>query len=360
VCLGHYCIVFLIPQFNTNDMVMWSQTPKPADITVQNGFIYGFQFPRDFDPANATSVGYFQMGDFERDFQSIAPPVMTNGGLSAYWAVTRSAVHGWTPKRFSRARSEAVGFTRNGDNPGQACWAAPALSTSEEEPFVFGGSANAEFYRLNFDMSEQIVVPTSSVIKTKAAVDGEDRAVYFVETNGNLHQADFNTLENIWNYTINFSVEGEMAMTPNSAILIIADTRGVIQAIQVSDFAETESPSSFPSDMPSQAPIGSPTISPAPAAGGGVGEDTLSPTSFPTAIPGNETETDFPTATPSAVVAPETPVVAPVAAPVAPTPEGVTDTDAPVAVPATTAPTSAGTRPMMAVAIISGLACLLF
>merc|ERR1711935_488978 len=166
---------------NTNDMLMWSQTPRPTDVSIENGFIYGFQFPRDF-MGNASDVSYFQMGNFERDFQAVTPPVMTNNGLSGYWGVSRSGFRGWTPKRFSRARSATIGFTRNEDFPGQPVWAVPALSNDGPEPTIFGGSAARQFVRMNHDFSKQKTVPTEGYVKTAALVDADERAVYYVES----------------------------------------------------------------------------------------------------------------------------------------------------------------------------------
>jgi hypothetical protein len=283
---------------NGNDFLMWSQTPKPSDTSIANGFIYGFQFPRTFS-GNATDIGFFPLGDFERDFQSNTPPVITNEGLSAFWGVSRSGFQGWNDKRFSRARSVAIGFTRNIDFAGEAVYAAPALSNDGPDPIIFGGSASNEFVRLDAEFASPVVVPTEALIMSKAVVDGEERAVYYVEMNGNLHQADVDTLADIWNYTVNFAVEGEMALSPNSDVLVIADRRGVIRGLQVAEIAGTESPSEFPSDMPSMAPSGDETV--APVAGPTSGESV--PTDAPVAggepVPPTTDPTDPPAASAS-------------------------------------------------------------
>jgi len=295
--------------FNTNDMLMWAQTPKPTDTTIQNGFIYGFQFPREFN-GNATDVSYFQMGSFERDFQSLTPPVMTNNGLSGYWGVTRSGFRAWAPKRFSRARSATIGFTRNEDFPGQAIWAVPALSNDGPEPTIFGGSAAKQFVRMNYDFTDQTTVPTAGYVKTAAIVDGDDRVVYYVESDtGTLHQADFNNLSDNWNFPMNFSVDGEMAITPKSDVLIVADARGVITALQVADIPVTESPSAMPADAPSVTPSTVPTTSPAPVDP----EATDAPT---TAEPTVMATTTAPVAAPTGGEEPEPAPIAPVSAPV--------------------------------------------
>ncbi len=260
---------------NRNDFLMWSQTPNPSDVTIANGYLYGFQFPRDFT-GNTSGVAFFELGTEEVDFQSTTPPVITDEGLSAYWGVSRSSFRGWTDKRFSRARSVAVGFERNIDFAGEAVFAPPALSNNGSDPIIFGGSASTQFIRMTADFATTVVVTTESYVYSKAHVDGQERAVYYVESNGNLHQADFVSLTDIWNYTVNFAVEGEMALTPNNDLLIIADKRGVITALEVAEILATEPPSAFPSDMPSMAPsgvgepaapVGSPVASGAPVAG---------------------------------------------------------------------------------------------
>lgn len=308
--------------FNTNDMLLWSQTPKPTDTTIENGFLYGFQFPRDFI-GNASDISYFQMGNFERDFQSLTAPVMTNDGLSAYWGVSRSGFRGWTPKRFSRARSATIGFKRNEDSPGQPVWAVPALSNDGPTPTIFGGSSAREFVRMNFDFSEQVVVDTSGYVKTKALVDGDERAVYYVEgETGTLHQADFDDLTDLWNFPINFSVDGEMAITPNSDVVIVADKRGVITALKVAEIAITDAPSLMPSDGPSMMPSSKASTTKAPVV------ITESPTSIATT---DAPVPEAPTEAPVVASGTDEPVVEPTAAPVA---ESVVEpTAAPVAAP---------------------------
>jgi hypothetical protein len=318
--------------FNSNDMLMFAQTPKPSDAAIENGFLYGFQFPRDF-VGNASDVSYFQMGNFERDFQTLTPPVMTNNGLSAYWGVSRSGFRGWTPKRFSRARSDTVGFTRNEDFPGQPVWACPALSNDGPEPTIFGGSAAKEFVRMSYDFSEQLIVPTSGYVKTTAIVDGDERAVYYVESDtGILHQAGFDDLIDLWSFAVNFSVDGEMAITPRSDVVLVADTRGVITALQVAEIQTTEAPSLMPSDGPSMDPTAAPAIT------------TSAPTALATTgAPVAETTTEAPVASP--VTAPVSgPVSEPVASPVM----------APVAVAEPPAPSGAAQSTTFIVAILAG------
>ena len=241
------------------------------------------------------------MGNFKCNFQVITAPVLTYMGLSAYWGVSRGGFRGWAPKRFSRARTVSVGFSRNEDFPGQPVWAQPALSNDGPEPTIFGGTAAREFVRMSFDFEDQFLVPTQGYVKSRAIVDKAERVVYYVESeNGLLHQADFDLNDN-WVEEVNFSVSGEMAITPRSDVLLVADTRGVITAYQVADIPVTEVPSDMPSDGPSMEPTPLPSISMAPIL-------TESPTYHPTIV-----ETTFaPTKMTEAPVAPPTAPVGPV------------------------------------------------
>mmetsp|Transcript_5191 Transcript_5191/g.12390 ORF Transcript_5191/g.12390 Transcript_5191/m.12390 type:complete len:552 (+) Transcript_5191:120-1775(+) len=269
--------------FNTNDMLMWSQTPKPTDTSIENGFLYGFQFPRDF-AGNASEITYFQMGSFERDFQAVTPPVMTNGGLSAYWGVSRGGFRGWIPKRFSRARDVSIGFSRNSDFAGQPVWAQPALSNDGPEPTIFGGSAAREFVKLSFDFQDQTSVTTGSYVKSAAIVDGGERAVYYVEEDGTLHMTDFD-LEDLWTESMGFTVTGEMALTPRSDVLVVGTGRGVVTAYQVAEIPVTDSPSDMPSDGPSMSPTESPTDTKAPVVIVPTEAPVVAPTDAPVAVP---------------------------------------------------------------------------
>jgi len=154
--------------------------------------------------------------------------------LSAYWGVSRNGFRGWVSKRFSRARNAVAGFERNEKTSGQPVFAAPTLSNDDEFPVVFGGTASNQFVRMNFDFTEIIEVPTIGYIKARAIVDSNDRAVYYVEDNGMIHQANFDDLTDEWTYILPNGVDGEMAITSQSDVIIIADINGMITALKVS------------------------------------------------------------------------------------------------------------------------------
>jgi len=277
---------------NTNDLIMWVTQPKPEDTTIGDGQMFGFQFPVDATSANST-IGYFLMGEEPRAFQATTAPTITNQGLNAYISASRSNFFGWygtttSPRgRFNRGPQGVANFERNSLFAGQPVFAAPAASngvaTPITEPVIFGGSSSTQFVRLNYNFSEQINVTTQSVILAEARVDPFDRVVYYVEESGTVHQADFATIADLWLYNTTSTVEGEMALNRNGYILYVADSNGLVTALQVSDIP--------PTTAPTAAPTANITVSEAPTAqpvGGGA-------TTAPTAVAQGE-ETQAPSA----------------------------------------------------------------
>jgi hypothetical protein len=290
--------------FNTNDIMVWSLQPKPDDTTVGDGATFAFQFPMDFPASGPGNVTL--LGTEIRDFQAITKPVFTNEGRSLYFSHSRSAFTCWIGTAglqrgyFSRAAAATQGFTR-GVPAYQAVWAPPALSSNTAQPFVFGGTAAAEFVKLAYDLSAPVVVTTTSLVQTQAIVAPEDSSVFYVETNGIIHNADFDTVSDIWVYQLGGQVLGQMALKANGSVLYVADVNGVVSALQVTEIPMTEAPSgspigvAVPSDSPSSSPI------------------TVGETGSPTMAP----VTEVPVVTTPAPVAPST---APVAPPTATTP----------------------------------------
>lgn len=296
---------------NTNDFMMWSMTPKPSDATIQPGALFGFQFPVGF-AGNASESDYLLLGEQERNFQINTAPVITNRGLFAYITASRSNFYAWNGQEdnrrgsFNRGPQGVASFERR-PGSGEPVYASVALSSSEEEPFVFGGTSAAQFMRMNFDYTEQSErQDLESFVQAEARVDPLDRVVYFVEDTGILHQVDFNTISDVWTLNLEADVTGEMAISDNGYFLYVADEDGFVTAFQVSEIDETVAPSAGPTDSPSYSPSASPSTSaPTP-------EESAAPSMAPVDA------TDSPTVSPSAapVFAPETD---PTAAPVVPT-----------------------------------------
>ena len=257
---------------NTNDFVMFSAAPQQFATSIGEGALYGFQFPRGFqDGDDTTGVGYIQLGD-ARNFQGITPPVLTNNGHTAYVSTSRSSWYSWLGQRrafFNKGHSKKLGFTRNKSFAGQPCFAAVALSESTTEPYVFGGSAHTEFVKTSYDFAEEQIVELDSHVYAKAIVGPDDVLVYYVELDGDVHQANFKDLSDNWVYKLRVPVEGEMALHPKGWILYIGDIYGKVTALQVADIPQTLKPTPSPTPVPTSAPVpptNPPTSNPTPLA----------------------------------------------------------------------------------------------
>jgi hypothetical protein len=228
---------------NTNDMLMWGTAPEVSGTTVPNGFTFGFQFPVDF--GDAEDVDYFVLGG-SRAFRMITPPVISNQGRAAYFAASRSRYYNFIGKenlnrvRFNRGPNSKPEFTGNPQWNGQPCFAAPAVISDESgASVIFAGTASAEFFRMENSFndseveSELITKETSSFVYATALLDPMSRAVYYAESSGALHQADFDSLDDLWGTEILGGIQGEMALNEDGSVLYLASTNGQIYAMSV-------------------------------------------------------------------------------------------------------------------------------
>jgi len=272
---------------NTNDMIMFLTKPRLDEDPIENtGIVYAFQFPVDFDGTASDNVGIIRLGDNPRTHKASAAPVLTNMGRSAFFGATRSRFIGWAGTEglarfhFNRGFTNSAEFGRNSGFRGQPVFATPALSSDPMAPTLFGGTASEQFIRLSYDFTAQVVMDTTATITSSAKVDPEDRAVYYVESNGIIHSADFADITDNWKVETGVPSGGEIALSDNGSMLFVGDAQGLITAYQVSAIAETAEPSSAPSvtggDTPAPTPAGG-SMTPAPV----VVTDTPAPTEAP-------------------------------------------------------------------------------
>jgi hypothetical protein len=321
---GHY----MEGKDNTNDIIVWSVAPKPDDDQIGSGEIFGFQFPVGFsETSTGEDVSYIQLGSLLRDFQTNTPPVLTNFGRSMFWGVSRSSFRAWVGSdsspgldryRFDGAPRFRKKFEFNEDFRGEPVFATPALSSDPLEPFMFGGSSSTQFVKQSwdFDVIEEVVITTSSLVKTSAKINTEDTFVYYIESaNGRVHQAAFDDLSDRFTINLNFEVEGEFALSENGSVLYVASTNGNITALLLSELPETPSPTASPTVTASVAPTIAPTAAPTKA-------PTAAPTMAPTAVP-TVAPTPVPTVAPTTMAPVTIAVVADTPAPT-PLPTGIT------------------------------------
>ncbi|CAJ1968734.1 unnamed protein product [Cylindrotheca closterium] len=289
---------------NTNDLIMWSLTPQVPNAPVPSGRIFAFQFARDYEIRDIDTLNYFNTGT-DRAFRTITPPVITNKGRSVYWSTSRSEFFGFIGNpgvdraRFNRNPNLRIQFEMNAQWSGQPIFSTPAVSTEADgSAVVFGGSASNEFFRFAhfFNGTDgeasriliartPVTTATSTLIVTSPVIDPLARAVYYVESDGTLHQANYDTIEDIWTETIPDGVQGEMAMNADGSILYVMSVEGRIIALGVAEEAPSMSPTTEPVSVPSMSPTAEPS-----------GIPSMSPTAEPSSVPSMS-----PTAEPSSV-----------------------------------------------------------
>lgn len=250
-------------QNNRNDILVWSVQPKPNDTAVGPGVMFAFQMPIGFN-GDKTELGYTRLGDDVKDFQAIQKPVLADEGRSLFWGTSRSQFRGWVGQqgvdrfRFDRARTAYVAFTR-GFPAMQAVYATPAISNNPETRMLFCGTATTEFVKMTSDfLNETVTVTTGTIIKSSAHVSPDDLYVYYLEMDGNLHQASTTDLSDKWTLNLKDTTEGEFALNKAGTMLYVADASGLLQALRVGD-APTEAPSLAPSHLATSVPTTSPS-----------------------------------------------------------------------------------------------------
>lgn len=299
-------------QGNRNDIFIWGFDTAGSATVVGTGQMFAYQRP----------TGYMTLGGV-RDFQSPTAPVLTNAGRSMYWAVTRSQQKAWTGTalldrdRFNRGRSQTAAFDR-GSPAYIAARASPTLFGSNFEPTVYGPGAAAQVFRMDYNFSSVVTATTTSIVSAKVVVSPQGDVVYFASQDGLLTAGDATTLATIWTRQFNAPIESDMTLNRAGTVLYVADTSGLITALQV---ANQEGSTTPPTGQPSFAPItGPPQSSSMPTVVPIGGTPTPVLVSFPT--PTTDTASDMPSDTPSRVPAASpagTPTSTPPSAPSAPT-----------------------------------------
>lgn len=258
---------------NTNDIVIWAHDKAPLDTAVGTGASFAFQFPigyTDSSTAEARQAGdgngplfWTILGANPKDWQAESAPIITNGGRSLYWSVSRSQFRAWVGQagsgfaRFNRGRTSKPIFTRG--NPRYAASPnTPALSSDPTQPMVFAGTAANEFVKMNYlmDRDTAVVQNTTSTVRARAIVSPDDEFVYYSEFSGVIHQARTDDLEDSWKITDFAALDSEFSLTTDGSILVVGDATGKVVAYQVKQL-----PTSEPT-VATGAPTGAPTSAP--------------------------------------------------------------------------------------------------
>jgi hypothetical protein len=271
---------------NTNDIFIWAFDTAKDSTMVGAGAMFGFQMP----VGAAGNYSVVLMGD--RDFQASTAPVLTNFGVSMYWAVTRAEQYCWVgnpaTKRefFNRGRTNKVSLER-GDPAWISSRASPSLSFSVNatvDQVVFGPGANTEIFRLNSNFTEVLTTNSSAVVSSRVAVSPDNAVVYYANQAGIVAQLDADTLELNWQFNTLAPVQADITLNSAGTVLYVVDISGGVMAMQVaSSSAPTPSPtvpgtSDFPSAVPTGGPDDSSPVPTVEGGGGGVPETPSAPT----------------------------------------------------------------------------------
>jgi hypothetical protein len=242
-------------ELNTNDVFIWSFN---TNLNLNNGTVgtpgvFAFQLPTNpMAPPNVTLV----VGD--RDYQSKLPPILTDGGLSMYWSLSRSRVYAWVGDGSGRLDFTTNGianvFYDRGVPPSSAADAPPTLSNANGTAgFIVGPTASNQIFRLdrNFSDTPGTTVPTAAVITSRLLVSPDDMFVYYASPapDSTLYQLDSTTLATVWALPLSGGISGDIAMTINGARVIVADISGAVTAFTVAT-AEPETPIAAPAPTP--------------------------------------------------------------------------------------------------------------
>ena len=240
---------------NTNDLIMWS-----CDATIQDSYdfggIYAFQFPVGFTGESAAGL---DIQSFGQDFWGRTAPVVTNRGLSVYWTSSMSRYFAWVGKvdtTENQFDKDPTGFVKLGTAESfeqQPPYASPALSSDPFAPMIFGGTAATQFVKLKYDFTESTIINTTGVVRARAIVSPNDDFVYYVESQGTIHQAFVSDLSDNWVTSLEAETVSEIALDSSGAFLFVGDKSGRIRSFYLPP--GTQEPTAAPADQPTDEPF---------------------------------------------------------------------------------------------------------
>ena len=296
---------------NTNDIFFFAwDTPKTStSIESTDGQVFVLQFPMDY-AGDGQGLAFAPMGS-RTDFHAITGPVLTNGGLSMYWTVSKATTDcylGEAPLArtyFSRGRTGRATFDR-AEKPAPAYQAPRAqvtLSSDPVQPTVYGVGAAAQIWSMAFDYSNMAVATTPDLVSSRLMLTQDEQYIIYatqatVSTDGGIYMVSAGNLGTTeWTANVTGGVYGDIALNGRGTIVYAADVLGQISAYQFGEnLAATPAPTLAPTIFGSPAPTG-PTESDEPTPFGSDPPSLVSPPGGP--------EMGLPTVSP----APNTPSV---------------------------------------------------
>lgn len=263
---------------NTNDIFVWSLDLEEDSTDPSGGLVFVFQFPVDAEgPPRVVTVGD------ERQFRSPHAPVLANGGLNMYMAISRNDIRCWAGEQDLRRYAFHTGGIGRVDFPRSEVEfsAAPPAppSVAEVTGAIYGPTATGEIFRLNANCSQNVTIPTNQVVQSKVLV-GHEYVYYATQAPAAaLYQLDPETLEATWQFPLDRGVVADMALSLDGKTIFLSDIAGLVRAISIAvPAAPTPAPPpTVPTVYPTEPPTAQPTKSPAPSSAPTTAIPTVSP-----------------------------------------------------------------------------------
>jgi hypothetical protein len=298
---------------NTNDVFIWMYD-NGGDATVSGGSIWAFQFPVD---GTTTNLNITLVGPTDRQFQSPNPPVLTNSGLSMYWAVSKNEQRCWVDGavnmgRYAFDKAGIKVYFPRGSPPSASAKAPPSLSDAGPQPIVYGPTADSQIFRMNYNYSEMISVPVAIEVTSRIAVSPDAKVIYYAtpSPDSKLYQLDGTSLAQIWQVSLGVGVSGHIALSPNGDYIVLADIVGNVYGFKVADAIAAPVTTTL---APAAAPVLGGTPAPSMTGGGGTGTGvSTSPSDMPSGMGADNSVAPVPS-----LVSSGSPMASPVASPVA-------------------------------------------
>jgi hypothetical protein len=246
---------------NTNDVFFFAwDTPRTATaIAETDGQVFVFQFPMEYI-GDGQGLGFAPMGS-RTDFHTTTGPVLTNGGLSMYWTVSKATTDcylGEAPLArtyFSRGRTGRATFDR-ADRPAPAYQGPRAqvtLSSDPVQPMVYGVGAAPQIWSMSYDYSNMNVATTPDLVSSRLMLTQDQQFIIYatqatVSTDGGVHMVPVSNLGQLeWTVNVTGGVYGDIALNGRGTIVYAADVLGQISAFQFGEnLAATPAPTLAP------------------------------------------------------------------------------------------------------------------
>lgn len=296
---------------NVNDIFFfaWDTSNNASSIEETDGQVFVFQFPLNYTN-DGQGLGFVPMGS-RTDFHAMTAPVLTNKGLSMYWAVTKATTdcylgtEGLDRTFFSRGRTGRATFDRavKPFPAYQSPRASPTLSSDPVMPMVYGVGASNQIWSMDYNYATQNVAATADIISARLMITQDDQYLLYatqavLSTEAGIYMVPTDNLGQVeWTVNITGGVYGDIALNKRGTVVYAADIIGQISAYQ---FGDNQMPTATPTIAPTRVSVSTPPgTTTTPGTATVVPTASMGPTitAYPTSV-----ESDVTTMVPTAAI----------------------------------------------------------